>query len=87
MSPILLEILRYAYWVLTVYFYLMFATIIISWTPLRTSRLYGLLERLTSLYLRYFRGWIVIGGTLDLTPMLGLVLYQLLLTLVAGALR
>ncbi|MDD4184542.1 MAG: YggT family protein [Candidatus Izemoplasmatales bacterium] len=87
MTDYLYLFLRYVYWVLSGYFYLMIITLILSWTPLRSSRFYDFLDKIASLYLRYFRGWAVVGGTIDLSPMIGLLLYQLLLSFIASALR
>jgi len=87
MPDYLTTFLQYAYWVLSAYYYLMILTIILSWTPIRNSRFYDIIDKITSLYLRYFRGWAVIGGTIDLSPLIGLLLYQLLLSFIAGALR
>ncbi|MBN2504078.1 MAG: YggT family protein [Bacilli bacterium] len=78
-------ILYYSYYILQVYFYVIIATIILSWTPLRTSGFYQLLDRVTSPYLNVFRGWLVIG-MIDLTPMIGLFLYQFILTMIGRAL-
>lgn len=61
---------------LEIYFYLMIATILLTWFPEATkSRWFGYLYQLTSPYLRLFRGVIVIGQ-LDFTPIIGFLVYQ-----------
>jgi len=78
-------LLKYSFYVLTVYFYLMVVTIILSWTPLRETRFYGILDKVTSPYLNVFRGWFVLGR-IDITPMVGLFLFQFILQMVSRAL-
>lgn len=78
------EILYYAYLGLQLYFYIMIITIILSWTPIRDSSVYQLLQRICYPYLGIFRGWLILGN-IDFTPMLGLLLYQWLLSLMANA--
>jgi YggT family protein len=54
----------------------MIAYILMSWIPeLRRSKFYGFVSSVTDPYLRIFRGLIVIG-MMDLTPIIGLMLYQ-----------
>ncbi len=84
MPDFIYYLLKYSYQVLTVYFYIMIATIILSWTPIRNSKIYLILEKITSPYLKIFRGWIVIG-MVDFTPMLGLIIFQVLLTIMGRA--
>ncbi|MGD9964176.1 MAG: YggT family protein [Candidatus Izemoplasmatales bacterium] len=80
----MLLFLTIAYYVLLTYFYIMIIYILLSWTSIRNSRFYYLLERIVNPYLQIFRGWLVIGS-IDLTPMIGLLLYQFLLSIVARA--
>ncbi|MGI6392543.1 MAG: YggT family protein [Candidatus Izemoplasmatales bacterium] len=87
MPEYLVIILQYSYWALSAYYYLMIFTIILSWTPIRNTWFYDFIDKITSLYLRYFRGWVVIRGTFDLSPLIGLLLFQLLLSFIASALR
>ncbi len=69
----LLETLVY---VLEIYFFMIIATIILSWIPsLRESRFYMYLFTLTNPYMRIFRGLLVFGG-LDFTPIIGIMLYR-----------
>jgi len=64
------------YYALTAYYYIMIAYILMSWIPeLRRSKFYGFVSSVTDPYLRIFRGLIVIG-MMDLTPIIGLMLYQ-----------
>jgi len=62
--------------VLTVYFYIMIAYVLLSWVPsIREGKLYYYLHVLVNPYLRFFRGIIVIGY-FDFTPILGFLLYS-----------
>ncbi|MFA7560636.1 MAG: YggT family protein [Candidatus Izemoplasmatales bacterium] len=82
----MLEFLYYAYLVLTAYFYIMIAYILLGWIPsVRSSRFYYYLSRIVDPYLGIFRGWFVFGG-LDFTPMVGLLLYQFILSIISRAL-
>jgi YggT family protein len=82
----MLEFLYYAYLVLTAYFYIMIAYILLGWIPsVRSSRFYYYLSRIVAPYLGIFRGWFVFGG-LDFTPMVGLLLYQFILSIISRAL-
>lgn len=80
----MLIFLQYAYYVLLAYFYVMIVYILLSWTPLRNSQFYRLLSKIVDPYLGIFRGWIVLSN-IDFTPMLGLLLYQLILNTIARA--
>lgn len=82
MPDFIYYLLKYSHLVLTVYFYIMIATIILSWTPIRNTKFYQILDMVSSPYLRIFRGWIVIGS-MDLTPLVGLLLFQGLLALIS----
>ncbi len=77
-------ILYYSFQVLRVYFYIMIVTIILSWTPLRNTGFYTIMDKISSVYLRPFRGWLVIGQ-LDLTPMFGLIIFQIILSFISRA--
>ena len=76
--------LEYAYYVLLAYFYVMIIYILLSWTPLRNSQFYRILSKIVDPYLGIFRGWIVLSN-IDFTPMLGLLLYQFILNIIARA--
>ncbi|HPD99809.1 MAG TPA: YggT family protein [Bacillota bacterium] len=76
--------LEYAYYVLLTYFYIMIVYVLLSWTPLRNSRFYDILSKIVNPYLGIFRGWLVFSN-IDFTPMLGLILYQVILGVIARA--
>jgi len=80
----MLIFLEYAYYVLLAYFYTMIVYVLLSWTPLRNSRFYYILSKIVDPYLGIFRGWLVFSN-IDFTPMLGLILYQVLLGVIARA--
>ncbi|MBU1145442.1 MAG: YggT family protein [Firmicutes bacterium] len=77
-------LLYYSFYVLRIYFYIMIVTIILSWTPIANSKFYLILQKICAPYLNIFRGWIVVGN-MDFTPMLGLILYQILLSIISRA--
>jgi uncharacterized protein YggT (Ycf19 family) len=79
MNQILYFVLYYGHMILTIYFYLMIGAIVVSWTSLRTSKAYAILQQITDPYLNLFRGKLI-GGSLDFGPMIGLLLYQFLLS-------
>jgi YggT family protein len=85
MLEVLYNILTIAFYILTVYFYIMIAYVLLSWTPLVNSNFYRLLGKIVNPYLGVFRGWFTLSG-IDFTPMLGLILFQLLLSFIARAL-
>jgi uncharacterized protein YggT (Ycf19 family) len=62
----------------------MIVYVLLSWTPLRNSRFYYILSKIVDPYLGIFRGWLVFSN-IDFTPMLGLILYQVLLGVIARA--
>lgn len=69
-------ILETLHTVLTIYFYIMIAYVLLSWIPsIRESRLYYYLHVLVNPYLRFFRGIIVIGY-FDFTPIIGFLIYS-----------
>lgn len=76
--------LEYAYYVLLTYFYIMIVYVLLSWTPLRNSCFYDILSKIVNPYLGIFRGWLVFSN-IDFTPMLGLILYQVILGVIARA--
>jgi uncharacterized protein YggT (Ycf19 family) len=82
---VLYRILQYGYLVLYVYYLIIVLKIILSWTPLIHSRFYAFLHKITAPYTDLFRGWLVIGQ-FDLTPLLGIILYQLILAFIGAAL-
>jgi len=79
------EFLIIAFYILQTYFYIMIVFVLLSWVPsIRQSRFYYILSRIVEPYLGIFRGWIVFSN-IDFTPMLGLLLYQFLLSVIARA--
>ncbi|MDY0011112.1 MAG: YggT family protein [Candidatus Izemoplasmatales bacterium] len=76
--------LTIAYYVLATYFYAMIISILLGWTPIRNTNFYYHLEKIVSPYLGIFRGWFVISS-IDFGPMIGLILYQMILGVVARA--
>ena len=67
----------YIYWALRIYFYIIIASILMSWVPeIRNTRIGQLIDRIANPFMGIFRGIIVIG-MFDLTPMVGLFLYQI----------
>ncbi len=78
-------ILYYGYLALRIYFYIILITVILSWTPLVNTRFYQILLKITGPYLNIFRGWIVISN-MDFTPILGFILYQILLNYIGSLL-
>jgi uncharacterized protein YggT (Ycf19 family) len=66
---------------LRIYFYLLFFTIILSWTSLRTTKFYELFASITDPYLNLFRGKLI-GGGWDFGPILGMVLIEIVITLI-----
>lgn len=77
-------LLYYAYLLLELYFYVMLVYIILSWTPLVNSQFYQVLRKIVFPYLGMFDGWFVLGR-IDFTPLIGLLIYQWLLSLMANA--
>jgi uncharacterized protein YggT (Ycf19 family) len=51
---------------------------------LRNTGFYTIMDKISSVYLRPFRGWLVIGQ-LDLTPMFGLIIFQIILSFISRA--
>jgi YggT family protein len=74
--------LLYLYWALNIYFYIMILYVLLTWTPLINSQFGRILKRIVDPYLGIFRGWFVIGN-MDFTPMVGLLLYQFVLMIIA----
>lgn len=69
-------VLRGLVTILEVYFYLMIATILLTWFPEATkTKWFNALYQITSPYLRLFRGIVVIGQ-FDFTPIIGFLVYQ-----------
>ncbi|MDA3932508.1 MAG: YggT family protein [Tenericutes bacterium] len=73
--------LYYTYIFLRIYFYVMILYIILSWTPLVNSKFYSVLRKIVDPYLGIFRGLFVFGS-MDFTPIVGLLLYQFLLMMI-----
>lgn len=76
--------LTIAYYVLAAYFYAMIIWILLGWTSIRNTKFYYHLEKIVSPYLGIFRGWFVISS-IDFGPMIGLILYQMILGVVSRA--
>ncbi len=72
----LVTLLGVLHTILTIYFYLMIAYILLSWfQDVRTSAFYYYLHVITNPYLRIFRGIVVIGN-FDFTPIIGFLIYS-----------
>lgn len=68
---------------LRIYYFLLIGSILLTWIPeITQTQFYKYLRRLTDPYLRIFRGLLVIG-MIDLTPILGLLIYQFALNSLA----
>jgi uncharacterized protein YggT (Ycf19 family) len=68
--------LTYIYYALRAYFYVLIASVLLSWLPeIRRTRVGEFIDRLADPYMRLFRGLIVVG-MFDFTPILGFFLYQ-----------
>lgn len=75
------------YYLLRVYFYVLIASILLSWLPeIKSSKFGQFVERLANPYMRIFRG-IFVFGMFDFTPMIGIILYQTGLYYVARAIN
>lgn len=66
---------------LRIYFYVLFFTIILSWTSLRNSKFYELFASITDPYLNLFRGKLI-GGGWDFGPIVGMVLIEIVISLI-----
>ena len=76
MNNITYTFLYLVFWALRIYYYVLIAYVLLSWIPdLRNSSFYRMIYRIANPYMRLFRGLIVIGQ-IDLTPILGFILYQ-----------
>ena len=63
------------YQILTIYYYLLIAYVLLSWIPeIRQTKFYFYLHQLADPYLRLFRG-IIVMGQLDFTPIIGFIIY------------
>jgi uncharacterized protein YggT (Ycf19 family) len=64
------------------YQYALFFFILLSWFPaLKDSMIYRFLGTICEPFFRIFRGWLVFGQ-FDLTPMVGIIMYGVLLRFV-----
>jgi YggT family protein len=80
MDLYLIYFLRGLEFLLTAYYYVLIAYVLLSWVPsLHQSKLYYYIASLANPYMRIFRGILVIG-MIDLTPILGFIIYQFGLT-------
>ena len=69
-------LLTIIYWILKVYYWILIAFVLGSWIPeLRNTKIYQVINNLADPYMRLFRGLLVIG-MMDLTPILGFMLYS-----------
>jgi YggT family protein len=72
---------------LSLYQYALFIYILLTWLPsVHETMIFKFFETLSEPFFRVFRGWLRFG-TLDLTPVFGLILYGLLLNFVRGNLQ
>ncbi|AIO19143.1 YGGT family protein [Candidatus Izimaplasma bacterium HR1] len=68
-----LTLISYA---LTAYYYVLIASILLSWIPeLRKSKIGQTINQLANPYMRIFRGLLVFG-MMDFTPIIGFILYR-----------
>lgn len=68
------------YWILQVFSGFLGMSIILSWIPsLYEYKIFRLIRRVSDWYLRPFRGVLVIG-MFDLTPMIGIGIYQFIVS-------
>lgn len=68
--------LRIVMYALQYYYYVLIASILLSWIPeLKRSTVGQFIDKLANPYMRIFRGWIVIG-VMDFTPIIGFLFYQ-----------
>ncbi len=73
----LVSLLTVVYYALRVYYWILIASILLSWIPdLKRSSLGRFIDRLANPYMRIFRGLLVFG-MMDFTPILGFILYQI----------
>lgn len=76
MDIYLIYFLRVLEFLLTGYYYVLIAYVLLSWVPsLHQSKFYYYIALLANPYMRIFRGILVIG-MIDLTPILGFIIYQ-----------
>ncbi|MCF7925963.1 MAG: YggT family protein [Candidatus Izimaplasma sp.] len=76
MNNILYTLMFLVFWVLRIYYYVLIAYVLLSWIPdLRKTSFYRFIYKLANPYMRLFRGLLVIGH-IDLTPILGFILYN-----------
>lgn len=76
-NNITITILYYIYQVLRIYYWILIASIFLSWLPeLRHTMIGRWITRLSDPYMRIFRGLIVVG-MFDFTPIIGFVLYNI----------
>ena len=69
-------VLTLLYYLLSAYFYVLIAYVILSWIPdIKQSRFYYVLHLIADPYMRLFRGIIVIGQ-FDFTPIIGFIVYN-----------
>lgn len=71
---IVFQIIGYA---LRAYYYTLIAYVLMSWIPeLRGTKIHRIISNIADPYMRLFRGLLVIG-MLDLTPIIGFILFQI----------
>ncbi len=78
-------VLQFLYQVLYVYYLLMIIVLLLGWTPLINTGIYRFLDRVTGVYLDHFSGKLVYRAV-DFTPMVGIVLFRLVLYVIERAL-
>lgn len=68
------------YYLLEAYLTIIIVSIICSWIPvLYKFKFFRGLKRVADAYMGPFHGLLVFGGFLDFTPMMGIILYELLI--------
>jgi len=75
-------ILTGLYYILLFYGFIIFVSIILSWVP--NANDYKILRKIRQMgdwYLWFFRGKLILGS-IDFTPMVGLFLYQYIVSLI-----
>ena len=71
------------FYVLRAYLGFMIIVCLLSWIPgIYSYKWYQVLRRISDFYLGRFRGWVVIGPV-DFTPIIGFVIYEFALEILA----
>ncbi|MDP3130572.1 MAG: YggT family protein [Bacillota bacterium] len=78
-------VLRFLYEVFYIYYLLMIVVILLGWTPLFRTGFYRFLSKITGVYLDHFTGKLIYRAV-DFTPILGLILFRVLLYVIETSL-